>query len=73
MINFSESHFADQDTTDLDEELKASGDKIKQIAESFALDPHYNPHRKSGGGFEDYLDEKVSAAHYFDSPKIPIV
>ncbi|XP_066933133.1 colorectal mutant cancer protein-like isoform X3 [Clytia hemisphaerica] len=56
-----EKRFADHDTTDLDEELKASGDKIKQIAESFALDPHYNPHRKSGGGFEDYLDEKTLA------------
>lgn len=59
----AESHYKDQqDTSDLDEELKASGDKIKQIAESFALaDPHFNPHRKSGGGFEDYLDEKTLA------------
>ena len=62
-MSFSESHYKDQDTTDLDEELKASGDKIRQIAESLALsdDPHYNPHRKSGGGFEDYLDDKTLA------------
>jgi len=58
---FIEPHYK-KHTSDIDEDLKASGDKIKEIAESFALvDPHYNPHRKSGGGFEDYLDEKTLA------------
>lgn len=46
---------------DLDEELKKSGDKIKEIAESFKLDPHYNPHRKSGSHIVDFLDEKTLA------------
>lgn len=45
----------------MEEELKISSERIKEIAESFKLDPHHNPHRKSGGGFQDYLDDKTLA------------
>ena len=43
--------------SDLDLELKVSGEKIKQLSASWALASH----RKSGGtgGIEDYLDPKT--------------
>ena len=57
--------------TDLDLELKISGEKIKQISESWALASH----RKSGGagGIEDYLDPKtlqhLEALNIIDPPE----
>ena len=43
----------------LDLELQASGVKMKQIQEAWDIDPNINPHRRSGGGIEDYLDAKT--------------
>ena len=45
--------------SDLDLELKASSEKIKQISAAWALPHHIHPNRKSGGGIQDYLDQKT--------------
>lgn len=45
-----------QQQLELDLELDISNEKIKRISDSWGA---RNPHRRSGGGIEDYLDEKT--------------